>query len=58
MRAVECPCGEYLEARSDGELLTKAKQHADAEHEGQYSESDLKILVDTSAYDAGPDPVP
>lgn len=58
MRAVECPCGEYLEARNDGELLEKAKQHAATEHEGTYSESDLKILVDTAAYDAGRDSMP
>ena len=53
MRAVECPCGEYLEARNDTELLQAAKQHAGDAHEGRYSEADLRILVDTKAYDAG-----
>ena len=54
MRAVECPCGEYLEARNDAELLEAAKQHAGEEaHEGRYSEAELRILVDTSAYDTG-----
>lgn len=53
MRAVDCPCGEHLEARNDAELVATAKEHADREHAGQYSESDLRVLVDTRAYDAG-----
>lgn len=58
MRAVDCPCGEYLEARNDTELLEKTKQHASSEHEGKYSEADLRILVDTAAYDTGGDAAP
>ena len=38
MRAVECPCGEHLEARNDSELVERAKQHAGETHEGRYSE--------------------
>lgn len=53
MRAVECPCGEHLDARNDHDLLEAVKRHADAEHEGRYSETDLRILVDTTAYDTG-----
>ena len=53
MRAVDCPCGEYLEGSNDAELLESAKRHANEEHEGQYTEADLRILVNTSAYDAG-----
>lgn len=52
MRAVECPCGEHLEGQNDTKLLEKVKQHANEEHEGKYSEVDLRLLVDTSAYDA------
>lgn len=52
MRALECPCGEHLEARNDTDLLEAAKRHADEEHPGQYAEADLKVLVDTAAYDA------
>lgn len=55
MRAVDCPCGEYLEARSDSQLLERAKQHASEEHGDTYSEADLRILVDTAAYDVGGD---
>ena len=51
MRAVECPCGEYLEARNDAELLESAVQHAAEDHEGRYSEAELRTLVNTSAYD-------
>ena len=52
MRAVECPCGEHLEAGNDTQLLESVKQHATEEHEGQYDDTELKLLVNTSAYDA------
>jgi predicted small metal-binding protein len=58
MRAVDCPCGEYLEARNDTELLERAKEHNSSEHEGSYSEVDLRILVDTAAYDTGGNTAP
>jgi hypothetical protein len=51
MRAVECPCGEYLEARNDTELFEAVKGHASQEHEGEYSEAQLRLHVDTHAYD-------
>lgn len=53
MRAVDCPCGEYLEGSTDAELLESAKRHATEEHPGQYTDADLRILVSTAAYDAG-----
>lgn len=53
MRAVDCPCGEHLEARNDSELIQAAKSHASSTHGDQYSDSDIRILVDTSAYDTG-----
>ena len=53
MRAVDCPCGEYLEGRNDTELLEAAKRHATEEHEGQYSEADMRVLISTAAYDTG-----
>lgn len=52
MRAVDCPCGEHIEAQNDTKILEAVKDHADKEHEGQYSEGDLRLLVNTSAYDA------
>ena len=53
MRAVDCPCGEHLEGANDTKVLEAVKKHASEEHEGRYSETDLRLLVDTSAYDAG-----
>ena len=52
MRAVDCPCGEHLEAQTDTALLEAAKQHNTEEHPDQYSEIDLRTLVNTAAYDA------
>jgi hypothetical protein len=53
MRAVECPCGEHIEASTDSQLLETMKQHATDEHEGD-SDADLRLLVNTAAYDAAP----
>jgi hypothetical protein len=58
MRAVECPCGEYLEASNDAKLLEAAKSHTTEEHEGQYTDADLRILINTAAYDAGREVIP
>ncbi|HEX7172219.1 MAG TPA: hypothetical protein VF365_06385 [Candidatus Limnocylindria bacterium] len=52
MRAVDCPCGEPLQARNDTELMEALKQHTDREHQGTYSDADLRVLIDTTAYDA------
>ena len=52
MRAVDCPCGEHLQESNDTQLLESLKQHADEDHEGKYSETDLRVLVTTTAYDA------
>ena len=56
MRAVDCPCGEHLEARNDAELTDAVRQHANDEHEGRYSDTELRVLVDTTAYDVGRQP--
>ena len=52
MRAVECPCGEHFEAQTDEKVFESVKHHADDEHPSEYSETDLRLLVNTSAYDA------
>ena len=54
MRAVDCPCGEPFEARNDSDLLEAVQRHATREHEGQYSDAELRVLVNTNAYDVGP----
>ena len=52
MRAVDCPCGEHLQESNDTKLLESLKQHADEDHEGKYSETELRVLVTTTAYDS------
>ncbi len=53
MRGVECPCGEYIEADGDDRLLEAAKAHSQDAHQDRYSETELKVLIDTAAYDVG-----
>jgi hypothetical protein len=52
MRAVDCPCGEHFEAHNDTSMLEELKKHADEDHSGEYSEADLRLMVNTTAYDA------
>jgi hypothetical protein len=51
MRAVECPCGEYVEAQSDEKLFEETRRHATEAHPDQYQDSELKTLIATSGYD-------
>ena len=51
MRAVECPCGEPLRARTDADLMQVAREHADKAHPDEYTDADLRMLIGTSAYD-------
>jgi predicted small metal-binding protein len=53
MRAVDCPCGEHFEGSNDEDLLKQTRDHADQEHPGKYEDADLRLLINTSAYDAG-----
>ena len=52
MRAVDCPCGEHMEADTDAALVEELTEHANDEHEGRYQESELRVLVSTAAYNA------
>ncbi len=52
MRAVDCPCGEHIEADSDASLTDRLAEHANEAHRGRYEESELRLLVSTSAYNA------
>ena len=55
MRAVDCPCGEHFEGTNDTQLMDQMKQHATDDHaEGEYSEADLRLIVNRDAYDAVP----
>ena len=51
MRAVDCPCGEHIEADTDAKVLEDLKQHSQEEHGDRYQETELRMLVNTSAYD-------
>jgi hypothetical protein len=51
MRAVECPCGEYVEAQTDEKLFEETRRHADEAHPERYQDSELKTLIATSGYD-------
>jgi hypothetical protein len=51
MRAVDCPCGEYVEASTDQGLFDAMRRHADEDHPGQYSDPELKAIIANSAYD-------
>ena len=52
MRAVDCPCGEHFEAQNDTLVLEQLKQHADEDHPNEYADTDLRLMVNTSGYDA------
>ena len=51
MRAVDCPCGEHIEADTDAKVLEDLKQHSHEEHGDRYQDTELRMLVNTSAYD-------
>lgn len=52
MRAVDCPCGEHFEAATDAKVLEAIKDHAADDHPGRYEDAELRLLVNTTAYDA------
>jgi hypothetical protein len=54
MRAVDCPCGEHFEGTNDTQLVAELKRHSSDDHDDEYSEADLRLMVNTSAYDAVP----
>jgi len=51
MRAVDCPCGEHIEGDTDAKVLEELKEHSQDEHADRYQETELRMLVNTSAYD-------
>ena len=53
MRAIDCPCGHYLEGADDEELFRLARQHVDRDHpEMQRSDEQLRQRIRNDAYDA------
>jgi len=53
-RAVDCTCGEHLEAKSDSELLDAFRRHADEDHP-EWTEADVKAHLVRFAYDNVPE---
>ncbi len=52
MRALDCQCGQHLEARDDEELYAKARDHVDRDHpEMELSDEQVHAIVAEGAYD-------
>ena len=51
-RAFDCPCGEYVQADNDQQLLAKMREHADSEHTADgFTDAQLRQMAETGAYD-------
>ncbi len=56
MRALECDCGQHLEATDDQKLFDKAQEHVNRDHpEMQLSAKQVREIVAENAYDKKPD---
>jgi len=52
MRALDCDCGQHLEAHDDEELYGQVREHVDRDHpEMQLSDEQVQGLVAGRAYD-------
>ena len=52
MRALDCQCGQHLEAQSDEELYRQACEHVDQDHPVmQLSDEQVREIVSGGAYD-------
>lgn len=52
MRALDCACGQHLEAANDEELLQRAREHVDRDHPDMgLSEEQVRGIVAEGAYD-------
>jgi predicted small metal-binding protein len=56
MRALDCDCGQHLEAASAEELFDKAREHVNRDHpEMQLSDEQVREIVVEKAYHKKPD---
>jgi hypothetical protein len=53
-RAVECVCGEHIEAQNDSALLDAFRRHAQEDHP-DWGEGELKAHLVANAYDQVPE---
>ncbi len=52
MRALDCDCGQHLEAANDEELLDKARDHVNRDHPNmQLTDEQVRQLVTDRAYE-------
>jgi predicted small metal-binding protein len=52
MRALDCECGQHLEASNNEELFEKAREHVDRDHpEMELDDSQVRDIVAQGAYD-------
>ncbi len=52
MRALDCECGQHLEAANDEELFEKAREHVNRDHPNmQLTDEQVRQLVAERAYD-------
>ncbi|ACZ42677.1 hypothetical protein Tter_1771 [Thermobaculum terrenum ATCC BAA-798] len=52
MRALECECGEHIEAVNDEELRIRLREHLNYYHQqGEISDEDLERIIAERAYD-------
>ena len=56
MRALDCDCGQHLEATDDQKLFDEAQKHVNQDHpEMQLSAERVREIVTQKAYDKKPD---
>ena len=56
MRALDCDCGQHLEASDDQKLFDEAQKHMNRDHpEMQLSAERVREIVTEKAYDKKPD---
>jgi hypothetical protein len=53
-RAVECKCGEHIEAQNDTALLDAFRVHVQEDHP-EWGEADIKSHLVANAYDQVPE---
>lgn len=52
MRALDCSCGQHLEADNDEELFERAQEHVEKDHpKMELSDENLHHLVDRGGYE-------
>jgi predicted small metal-binding protein len=52
MRAIDCPCGHYIEAANDEELFSLARAHIDREHpEMQRTDEQVRERIRHDTYE-------